>query len=241
MHSKKSLFLFLQIIGTSISVFSQQLDPSISFSNIAIDLKAIYLFGTRPVSGTIHDYLTIQGAIQKTDNKYDLAVNGLGFFRIKDHETGEYYYTRYGSFVSVGEKLINQANDSIDIKPANNDLLNTLNSRIIKMEFYYPVDEKDVVILDNYKFKLKGEIKQIDGAVLNYALEENPIELDILLSRLRICLRTIDNSIISQCITSINSIQNKMRNKPSAIEIKQGMNLLNEQIRMICVEIEKMY
>ena len=44
----------------------------------------------------VHDFS--QGALQKTGNKYDVAIEGDGFFKIQD-VNGNQSYTRNGSFV----------------------------------------------------------------------------------------------------------------------------------------------
>jgi len=64
-----------------------------------------------------------QGIFEKTDGNYDVALNGSGFFRVKD-TTGNVYYTRNGSFylapngnmvTSSGMFLLNERNNAITI------------------------------------------------------------------------------------------------------------------------------
>jgi flagellar hook protein FlgE len=43
--------------------------------------------------------IMMQGDITYTDNSTDLAINGHGFYRVSDPDTGDYFYTRAGNFV----------------------------------------------------------------------------------------------------------------------------------------------
>lgn len=64
-----------------------------------------------------------QGTLDKTDNNYDIALNGSGFFRVQD-KSGNIYYTRDGRFftdpdgklvTSTGMNLLNDRNSVISI------------------------------------------------------------------------------------------------------------------------------
>ena len=50
-----------------------------------------------------HDFT--QGALEKTNNPYDVAIEGDGFFKIQDIE-GKIYYTRDGSFLVNDEQYL---------------------------------------------------------------------------------------------------------------------------------------
>ncbi len=65
-----------------------------------------------------------QGTFDKTDNKFDLALNGPGFFRLRDDQ-GNMFYTRNGRFYldnaglvvnSDGKYLLNDKNETIEIR-----------------------------------------------------------------------------------------------------------------------------
>jgi len=43
--------------------------------------------------------MMIQGALEVTDNSTDLAIDGQGFFRVSDPDTGDTFYTRAGNFM----------------------------------------------------------------------------------------------------------------------------------------------
>ena len=51
----------------------------------------------------VHDFS--QGALEKTGNTYDLAIEGDGFFKIQDAE-GKIAYTRNGSFIVNNEEYL---------------------------------------------------------------------------------------------------------------------------------------
>ena len=51
----------------------------------------------------VHDFS--QGALEKTGNKFDLAIEGDGFFKIRDVE-GKESYTRNGSFIVNNEEYL---------------------------------------------------------------------------------------------------------------------------------------
>ncbi|MFT8317133.1 MAG: flagellar hook-basal body complex protein [Sporolactobacillus sp.] len=57
------------------------------------------------------DNITTGGTVNETDNPYDLAINGEGYFRVTDNPdgTGAAYYTRAGDFKlnSTGTGLVN--------------------------------------------------------------------------------------------------------------------------------------
>lgn len=75
----------------------------------------------------VHDFS--QGALDKTGNTYDLAIEGDGFFKIQDNE-GNVSYTRNGSFVvnsdeylvtKQGEYVLDIHNRRIRMVPDNWD------------------------------------------------------------------------------------------------------------------------
>lgn len=43
--------------------------------------------------------MMMQGDLTPTDNSTDLAINGHGFYRVSDPDTGDHFYTRAGNFV----------------------------------------------------------------------------------------------------------------------------------------------
>lgn len=62
----------------------------------------------------VHDFS--QGALQKTGNKYDVALEGDGFFKIRD-VNGNISYTRNGSFVVNSDEYLvtNQGEYVLDV------------------------------------------------------------------------------------------------------------------------------
>ena len=75
----------------------------------------------------VHDFS--QGALEKTGNKFDLAIEGDGFFKIRDID-GKESYTRNGSFIvnndeylvtKQGEYVLDVNNQRIRMVPDNWD------------------------------------------------------------------------------------------------------------------------
>ncbi|MCX7627804.1 MAG: flagellar basal-body rod protein FlgG [Methylophilaceae bacterium] len=65
--------------------------------------------GARPVAT---ERIFIQGSLQKTDNAFDLAINGNGFFQIQLSD-GTLAYTRSGSFQVNSEGTLVTANGDV--------------------------------------------------------------------------------------------------------------------------------
>lgn len=55
------------------------------------------------------------GGIQTTDRQYDFAISGNGFFGLLDPTTGEYCFTRDGSFMK-SERLVQNADGELESK-----------------------------------------------------------------------------------------------------------------------------
>jgi flagellar basal-body rod protein FlgG len=67
------------------------------------------------VSGIQKEFL--QGNLTATGNSYDIAIEGLGFFKVINENTGDEYYTRNGSFkIGPNGTLVNQL--GYELQPA---------------------------------------------------------------------------------------------------------------------------
>jgi flagellar basal-body rod protein FlgG len=73
--------------------------------------------GTR-VQSTQTDFT--QGAFQQTNNQYDIAIDGPGFFVVIDPSTGQNVYTRGGNFSvnANGQLVVGSANTGRVLTPA---------------------------------------------------------------------------------------------------------------------------
>lgn len=60
------------------------------------------------------DKRTTQGGLQVTGNSYDIAIEGKGYFIVKERETGDIAYTRAGNF-QMGENGFLQTSDSLKV------------------------------------------------------------------------------------------------------------------------------
>jgi flagellar basal-body rod protein FlgG len=64
------------------------------------------------LSGMVHDFTT--GSVQQTDSKFDLAIQGDGFFRVLMTD-GTFAYTRDGSFtLDQNGTLVNASGNTLD-------------------------------------------------------------------------------------------------------------------------------
>jgi flagellar basal-body rod protein FlgG len=64
------------------------------------------------LSGMVHDFTT--GSVQQTDSRFDLAIQGTGFFRVLMTD-GTFAYTRDGSFtLDQNGTLVNASGQTLD-------------------------------------------------------------------------------------------------------------------------------
>ena len=102
----------------------------------------------------VHDFS--QGALQKTGNKYDVAIEGDGFFKIQD-VNGNQSYTRNGSFVVDSQDYLvtNQGEYVLDV--------NNRRIRMIPEDFDPELfrDRKDIVIAENGNIEINSYNQKI--------------------------------------------------------------------------------
>ena len=104
-----------------------------------------------------HDFS--QGALNQTDNPYDLAIEGDGFFKIQDVD-GKTYYTRNGSFTR---------NDQDYLVTKQGEYVLDINNRRIRM---IPEDLDPDLIRDKVQIII-GEKGTIE---LNAGLQKYPMQ-----------------------------------------------------------------
>jgi flagellar hook protein FlgE len=87
---------------------------SIEFTNVLADTLntpntgASITAASGPLSGKVTQSFT-QGPISGTGNPLDIAINGKGFFQLKDPASGKLSYTRDGAFKLNGKNQIENA------------------------------------------------------------------------------------------------------------------------------------
>lgn len=104
-----------------------------------------------------HDFS--QGALNQTDNPYDLAIEGDGFFKIQDVD-GKVYYTRNGSFTR---------NDHDYLVTKQGEYVLDINNRRIRM---IPEDLDPDLIRDKVQIIIgeKGTI-ELDAGLQKYPMQ----------------------------------------------------------------------
>jgi flagellar basal-body rod protein FlgF len=136
-----------------------------------------------------------QGLFDKTDNPFDLALNGTGFFRVQD-TSGKMYYTRNGQFylngegnlvTSSGMYLLDDRNNKIhidgnDVKIMGNGhiLVDEQLSASIGVAEFNVKDYNSLQSLGMELFRKPDAINEIpaspETAVLQGFLEESNVE-----------------------------------------------------------------
>ncbi len=132
-----------------------------------------------------------QGPLNKTDNPFDLAINGDGFFTIQD-EQGNEYYTRNGNFqidkdgflvTNTGDKVMGEGgeiylpNGNVEISKSGN--ITNDNDLIDKLKIVVPDNPKDVTKLGLSRYQFTPNTSDKHGTILQGFLEQsnvNPIE-----------------------------------------------------------------
>ena len=124
----------------------------------------------------------------RTDNPFDLALEGDGFFKVRDNKSGEISYTRNGSFTldrskfimtKEGEYLLDQNNRPIRIDISELDMNNnnqfTVNEKgQIEINGRYgktPIDQRVAI----YDFEDKEKLFNVGGSkFVSKDMENNP-------------------------------------------------------------------
>ncbi len=80
------------------------------------------------------DKRTIQGSLQVTGNSYDVAIEGKGYFIVKERETGDISYTRAGNF-QMGIDGLLQTSDSLKVLGLTPQTTSVISSNINEKTF----------------------------------------------------------------------------------------------------------
>jgi|LGOV01.1.fsa_nt_gb flagellar basal body rod protein FlgG len=92
-----------------------------------------------------------QGALQKTDAPYDCAIDGTGFFALKNPETNEITYTRDGSF-----KMLLSEDKGYLVNSSGNYVLDANQNPIDISNGFDPKEIGAVDFVNPYGLKLMG-------------------------------------------------------------------------------------
>lgn len=165
-----------------------------------------------------------QGALNKTNNPMDVAINGDGFFTVADEEGNE-YYTRNGNFTidkdgflvtNYGWKVQGEGgeiylpNGDTRISPGGN--ITSDDELVDQLKIVMPESKADMVKLGNSRYQFQPTEPEKRGEVVQGFLEQsnvNPIESMIKLVALQ---RDFDTN--QKMVQSFDEI-----NKQSANEI----------------------
>jgi len=134
-----------------------------------------------------------QGVLIDTRNEYDVAINGNGFFKVRNPDDGEIYFTRLGAFdreadgtliTRTGELVLSPANETIVLPEGDFDI--DERGRILGNEGV--VDELALVDPDpellikqgNGRYSYDGDIRVIpastDSQVMQGHLEQSNVK-----------------------------------------------------------------
>ncbi len=182
-NKRRYIFFLFIIIARYGSVFAQDL-PSNTFRNTMIDLMSFDSLGARPISGSLADYMDVQGAVRLTNGPYDFAILGQGFFMARSHCDGSVYYTRSGKFKRRGNAFYNERGDRIVLSDEDAIKLRDPDANSATLSLYYPASNQEIRVIDNKKWTSQAECKRVGCEIVFHALEENPVEPRILIKRL---------------------------------------------------------
>lgn len=182
-----------------------------------------------------------QGALQKTDGVFDMAIQGDGFFKIQSKD-GDIAYTRNGSFTmnnqgylvtKDGDYVLDERNKNIKIN-VNGVVLNSLKDVIINedgsMEIVTPDDRRQLQKVGVFDFSNKEDLRNIGGSkfkpitgTLNPELKAEKFSIQ------QGHLETSNANIVNEMIQTIST----SRNYESLSKIVKGSSdTLNEALRI---------
>ncbi|GFR35578.1 flagellar hook-basal body complex protein [Thermobrachium celere] len=179
------------------------------------------------ISGFITNNL--QGALEETNNNLDLAIEGIGYFKLIDKE-GNFVYTRNGSFHidsennivdSMGNKLeiILNENASEEIIDYNNINIKEDGSiiyndkQIGKINLYSFISDDDLYPIGNSLFKGKNP-QLIDSKIKQGYIEKSNVDIAKELTDLLVTQRAFEfNSRALKSSEEMWQITNNLRAK----------------------------
>jgi flagellar basal-body rod protein FlgG len=115
-----------------------------------------------------------QGALKVTGNPLDLAIQGEGFFKVQNQQTGDTYYTRNGNYLLNSEGQIVDGNGNYLLAGGGPVTLPSTGSVQIDQSGNIRVGEQSVGTIDLVGFDNPEDLKKV-GA--NLYTMENPAEI----------------------------------------------------------------
>lgn len=161
---KKQNLIFKDIYDSNVSQKSAQTGDSSSLGELSVGSQ---------VQKMTYDFS--QGALQKTENVFDLAIEGDGFFKIQSN-SGDIAYTRNGAFTmnnngdlvtKDGEYVLDNRGRKIKIK-TNDVVMRSMNDIIINedgsIQLNNGLDSNLMQTIGIYDFRNKEDMVYLGGA-----------------------------------------------------------------------------
>lgn len=239
---KLKFYLCIILFSLGSVPINAQVIPCPTINNYIIDLENYNVLGTRKMSGSITDYMDIQGAIEITKQDYDYAIVGCGFFKILNEIDNNMYYTRCGKFTKHGNSFYNENGHRILLSKTDFDKLCDVNKNNAAITLYYPDNIQEIRIIDNKKWTTNINCKILTGNVVFHALEQNPTELKDLLIRIReeICINYEDenNDMKYNCLKLIDKILGSDKDKAKYIIFDQETVKKTKKLVLLLIKLE---
>lgn len=180
-------------------------------------------------SGSKGDILvrnTYQGSLNQTSREEDMAIDGGGYFRLKDGK-GNYFYSRDGSFnLDINGNLVHSSGMILDVenydaanakKPLSIDVEGNIYSneaKIGKINLYDFVNSEDLVAAGNNLFIANGQEQKATGQIRQGFLEQSNVDIAKELTDMMITQRAYElNSKSVKAADEMWQIANNLRSK----------------------------
>lgn len=202
-------------------VFQDIYDSNISEKNpLTQDVSAV---GQMSVGSQVQKiaYDFSQGNLEKTENAFDLGIEGDGFFKVQSASDNSFSYTRNGSFclnnegdlvTTDGDYVLDDRSRHIKV-PTNGVEISSLNDIIInkdgKIEINGRDDKKALQTIGVYDFANKDDMVCIGGskfkptnAVANKELKAEKFTIE------QGSLETSNSNVVSEMIKTVSTSRN---------------------------------
>ncbi|MCX7885341.1 MAG: flagellar hook-basal body complex protein [Caloramator sp.] len=168
-----------------------------------------------------------QGFISQTDSETDIAIEGKGFFRVKDSQ-GRYYYTRDGAFKIDGKgNFVHSSGRLLDIdkyNPSNlsfpisisekGEIVNSKGELVGEINIYDFNDKDDIISLGDNLFQTNEKPIKANGILKQGFLEKSNVDIAKELTDMLITQRAFElNSRTVKSGDEMWQMANNLRNK----------------------------
>jgi flagellar basal-body rod protein FlgF len=149
------------------------------------------------------------GLITGTDQPFDMAISGEGFFKVRD-EQGNFFYTRQGNFnpnaegnlvAAGGFKLLAEGGEPIIVEGSNvtideDGTIRTASGTSQKIPLYQVADETQLERISGSLFALKGSEATLmeNPKVLQGSIEESNVNIMQEMARMVEAMRVFETS-----------------------------------------------